>query len=95
MIGAETLVARLATPTPKMSTHKSSGRGFQSRGASAAAGRGGHGRGKGRALRMHKEARTQARVYAMTQQDVFTGIISILDHDAHTLVVLGIVPYKA
>ena len=41
---------------------------------------------------MQTEARTQARVYAMTQQDadaapdVVTGIISILDHDAYTLV---------
>ena len=38
------------------------------------------------------KARTQARVYAVTQQDanaapdVVTGIISILDHDAYTLV---------
>ena len=44
---------------------------------------------------MPTEARTQARVYAMTQQDadaapdVVTGIISILDHDAYTLVDLG------
>ena len=41
---------------------------------------------------MHIETRTQARVYAVTQQDadaapdVVTGIISILDHDAYTLV---------
>ena len=41
---------------------------------------------------MQTEACTQARVYAMTQQDadaapdVVTGIISILDHDAYTLV---------
>ena len=41
---------------------------------------------------MQTEARTQARVYAVTQQDadaapdVVTGIISILDHDAYTLV---------
>ena len=33
LIGAETLVASLATPVPEMSTHKSSGRGFPSRGA--------------------------------------------------------------
>ena len=39
-----------------------------------------------------RPARTQARVYAVTQQDadaapdVVTGIISILDHDAYTLV---------
>ena len=39
--------------------------------------------------------RTQARVYSVTQQDadaaldVVTGIISILDHDAYTLVDLG------
>ena len=44
---------------------------------------------------MQTEARTQARVYAVTQQDadvapdVVTGIISILDHDAYTLVDLG------
>ena len=92
LIGAETSVANLATPAPEMSTHKSSGRGFQSRGASAAAGRGGRGRGRGRAPGMQTEARTQARVYAVTQQDadaapdVVTGIISILDHDAYTLV---------
>ena len=44
---------------------------------------------------MQTEARTQARVYAVTQQDadaapdMVTGIISILDHDAYTLVDLG------
>ena len=44
---------------------------------------------------MKTEARTQARVYAVTQQDadatpdVVTGIISILDRDAYTLVDLG------
>ena len=41
---------------------------------------------------MQTEARTQARVYAVTRQDadadpyVVTGIIYILDHDAYTLV---------
>ena len=92
LIGAETSVASLATPTPKMSTQRSSGRGFPSRGASAAAGRGGRGRGRGSAPGIQKEPRTQARVYAMTQQDadaapdVVTRIISILEHDAYTLV---------
>ena len=92
MIGAETLVASLATPAPEMSTQRSSGRGFPSRGASAAAGRGGRGRGRGSTLGMQTETRTQARIYAMTQQDVdaaldvVTRIISILDHDAYTLV---------
>ena len=97
MIGAETSVASLATPAPKMSTQRSPGRGFPSRGASAAAGRGGRGRGgrgkgRGSAPGMQTEARTQARVYAVTQQDVdaapdvVTSIISILDHDAYTLV---------
>ena len=92
LIGAETSVASLATPTPEMSTQRSSGRGFPSRGASAAAGRGGRGRGRGSAPWMQTEARAQARVYAVTQQDanatldVVTGIISILDHDAYTLV---------
>ena len=44
---------------------------------------------------MQTEARTQARVYVVTQQDadatpdVVTGIISILDHDVYTLVDLG------
>ena len=92
MIGAETSVASLATPTPEMSTQRSSGRGFPSRGTSAATGRGGHGRSKGSAPGIQTEARTQARVYAVTHQDanatpdVVTGIISILDHDAYTLV---------
>ena len=92
LIGAETSVAILAIPTPEMSTQRSLGRGFPSRGASAAAGRGGRGRGRGSALRIQTEARTQAIVYAVTQQDadvapdVVTGIISILDHDAYTLV---------
>ena len=49
LIGAETSVASLATPAPEMSTQRSSGRGFPSRGASAAAGRGDHGRGRGSA----------------------------------------------
>ena len=63
--------------------------------SSAVAGRGGRGRGRGSAPGMQTEARTQARVYTMTQQDadaapdVVTGIISILDHDAYTLVDLG------
>ena len=92
LIGVETSVASLATPAPEMSTQKSSRRGFPSRGAIAAAGRGGRGRGRGSAPGIQTEARTQAKVYAVTQQDadaapdVVTGIISILDHDAYTLV---------
>ena len=92
LISAETSVASLATPTPEMSTQRSSGRGFPSRGASAAAGRGGRGRGRGSAPGIQTKACTQARAYAVTQQDadaaldVVTGIISILDHDANTLV---------
>ena len=52
----------------------------------------GCGRGRGSAPGIQTEACTQARVYAVTQQDadaapdVVTGIISILDHDAYTLV---------
>ena len=57
LIGAETSVASLATPAPEMSTHKSSGRGFPSRGASAATGRGGHGSSRGRALGVQTEVR--------------------------------------
>ena len=76
LIGAE---------TSEMSTHKSSGRGFPSRGANTAAGRGVLGRGRGSAPGIQTEPRTQARVYAVTL-DVVTGIISILDHDAYTLV---------
>ena len=92
LIGAETSVASLATPVPEMSTQKSTGRGFPSRGANTVAGRGGHGRGRGSAPGIQTEPRTQAKVYVMTQQDadaapdVVTGIISILDHDAYTLV---------
>ena len=92
LIGAETSVASLATPTPEMSTQRSSRRGLPSRGASAAAGRGGRGRGRGSAPGIQTEPCTQVRVYAVTQQDanatpdVVTGIISILDHDAYTLV---------
>ena len=92
LIGAETSVASLATPVPEMSTQKSAGRGFPSRGTNAVAGRGGRGRGRGSAPRIQTEARTQARVYVVTQQDanaapdVVTGIISILDHDLYTLV---------
>ena len=92
LIGVETSVASLATPVPKMSTQKSSGRGFPGRGASTAAGRGGRGRGRGSAPGIQTKPRTQARVYAVTQEDadaapdVVTGIISILEHDAYTLV---------
>ena len=92
LIGVDTPVASLAAPALEMSTRRSLGRGFPSRGASAAAGRGGRGRGRGSAPGMQTETRTQARVYAVTQQDadaapdVVTGIISILDHDAYTLV---------
>ena len=95
LIGAETSVASLATPVLQMSTHKSSGRGFPSRGANTAAGRGVLGRGRGSAPGIQTEPRTQARVYAVTQQDadaaldVVTGIISILDHDAYNLVEPG------
>ena len=91
-IGAETSVASLATLVPEMSAQKSSGRGFPSRGASTAAGRGGRGRGRGSAPGIQTKPHTQARVYAVTQQDadaapdVVTGIISILEHDAYTLV---------
>ena len=49
LIGAETSITSLATPAPEMSTHKSSGRGVPSKGASTAAGRGGRGRGRGSA----------------------------------------------
>ena len=68
-MGAETSVASLATSAPEMSTQKSSGRGFPSKGVSAAAGRGGRGRGRGRgsAPGIQTETRTQARVYSMTQ----------------------------
>ena len=58
LIGAETSVASLATPTTEMSTQRSSRRGFPSRGASAAASRGSCGRGRGSARGMHTEART-------------------------------------
>ena len=95
LVGSEISVAILATPVPKMSTQKSSGRGVLNRGASTAAGRGGHGRGRGSAPGIQTEPRTQATVYAVTQQDadaafdVVTGVISILDHDAYTLVGQG------
>ena len=75
-----------------MCTQKSSRRGFPSKGANTAAGGGGRGKGRGSALGMQTEARTQARVYVVTQKDadvaldVVTGIFSILDHDAYTLV---------
>ena len=67
-----------------MSIQKLSGRGFPSRGANTAAGRGGSGKGRGSALGIQTEPYTQARVYAVTQQDadaapdVVTSIISIL-----------------
>ena len=92
MIGVDTSVASLATQALDMSTQKSSGRGFLSRGASTATGKGGHGRGRGSAPGIQTEAHTLGRVYVVTQQDadaapdVVTGIISILDHDAYTLV---------
>ena len=94
-IGPETSVANPTTLAPYMSTRRPSGRGFQRSGASAAAGRGGHGRGRGSAPRMQTKTCTQTRVYAVTQQDadvapyMVTCIISILDHDAYTLVDLG------
>ena len=92
LIGTETSVASLATPVPEMSAQKSSGRGFPRKGANTAAGRGGRGRGRGSAPGIQTEPRTQARVYAEIQKDadvapdVVTCIISILDHDAYTLV---------
>ena len=92
LIVAETSVASPATPTLEMSTQRPSGRGFHSRGASAAAGRGGHGRGRGSAQGMQTETRTQARVYAVTQQDANAApdvVIGILGHDAYTLVDSG------
>ena len=62
----------------------SKGRGYRGRGA-------GHDRGRGSAPGIQTKPCTQARVYAVTQQDadaapdVVTSIISILDHDAYTL----------
>ena len=67
LIGAETSVASLATLALEMSTQRSSGRGFPSRGANATAGIGGNGRSRGRASWMQTETHTQARVYAVTQ----------------------------
>ena len=67
LIGVETSVGNLATPTPEMSTQRSSGRGFQSKGASAAAGRGSHGRGRDSAPGMQTKTRTQAMVFVVTQ----------------------------
>ena len=66
-----------------MSAQKSSGRGFPNRGASTAAGRGGHGRGRGSTPGIQTEPRTQARVYAVTQQDA----------DAASDVVMGIMSF--
>ena len=92
LIGAETSVASPSTLAQEMSTQRPSGRGFQSKGASAAASRGGRGRGRGSAEGMQTETRTQARFYAVTHEDAdvtpneVTGIISILDHDSYTLV---------
>ena len=88
----ETSVASLATLAPEMNTQKSSGRGFPRRGANAASGRGNRGRGRGSAPGIQTEPRIWDRVYTVSQQDadaapdVVTGIISILDHDAYTLV---------
>ena len=65
---------------------------FLSRRANAATSRGCRCRGRGSAPRTQTKACTQARVYAVTQQDadaapdVVTGIISILDHDTYTIV---------
>ena len=65
LIGAETSVASLATPALEMSTQRSSGRGFLSRGVSVAAGRGGHGRGRGSAPGMQTDPYS-GWVYAVT-----------------------------
>ena len=92
LIGAETSIASPATLAPEMSTHRPSGRGFLSKEASAATRRGDRGKGRGSTPGMQTETHTQARVYVVTQQDadatpnVVTGMISILDHDACTLV---------
>ena len=67
------------------SRKRNKGSGYRGRGT-------GLGRGRSSAPEMQIEARTQARVYVVTQQDadaasdVVTGTISILDHDAYTLV---------
>ena len=87
LIGVETSIVSLTTPALEMSSQRSLERGFLRRGASAAIGR-----GRGSAPGMQTEACTKTRVYAVTQhaanaaQDVLTGIISILDHNAYTLV---------
>ena len=65
MIGVETSVASPSTPTLEMSTQRTSGRGFQSRGANAAVGRGSRGSAPG----METEIRTRAKVYAVTHED--------------------------
>ena len=78
MIGVETSVANLATPTPKMSTQTFSGRGFPSKGASAAAGRGSRGRGKGSAPGIQIEAQPlegRMRVSLIVGDPLFSEIV--------------------
>ena len=74
LIGAENSVASLATPTPEMSTQRSSGRGFPSRGASTAAGRGGRGRGRGSDCgRGINRNHCETKQYQLCAKVIYTG----------------------
>ena len=96
LVDVETSEVGTVASTPGTSDPSQAGKGGSGRGGSTSPGRG---RGRGTGSRgntpishIQSGARTQARVFTVTQQeadaslDVMTGIISVYNHDAYALV---------
>ena len=96
LVAAETSEVGTVASTPGTSGPSQAGRGGSGRGGSTTPGRcysrGAGGRGSTPISQIQSGARTQARVFSVTQQeadaspDVITGMISVYDHDAYALV---------
>ena len=96
LVAVETSEVGKVASTPGTSGPSQAGRGGSGRGGSTASGRGrgrgAGGRGSTPIDKIQSGTRTQARVFTVTQQeadaspDVITGMISVYDHDAYTLV---------
>ena len=96
LVAAETSEVGIVASTPDTSGPSQAGRGGSGRGGSttpgSGRGRGIGGRGSTPISQIQSGARTQARVFTVTQQeadaspDVITGMISVYDHDAYALV---------
>ena len=96
LVVVETSEIGTVASTPGTSGPSQAGRGGSGRGGSTTTGRGrgrgAGGRGSTPIGQIQSGIRTHARVFTVTQQeadaspDVFTGMISVYDHDAYALV---------